>query len=182
MYLIGSGAWLESWNPGENQFITSTYLYLDRSAPQSEEWPAPRKLRRVLNIPRHPTLSDANPSISSTVILSRPVNRDASSRTQVSQDFLGRPLDLLPWVGVHCNSFLGSRSSGILLTWPNHLSLFAPNITSIDWIWALSSTSTFFTRCLQVKDRPGSLFQPGPGPGPGSVKSAGTGILPGPGL
>ena len=33
-----------------------------------------------------------------------------------------------------------------------------------------------------VKDRPGSLFQPGPGPGPGSAKSAGTGILPGPGL
>ena len=32
------------------------------------------------------------------------------------------------------------------------------------------------------KDRPGSLFQPGPGPGPGSAKSAGTGILPGPGL
>ena len=33
-----------------------------------------------------------------------------------------------------------------------------------------------------IKDRPGSLFQPGPGPGPGSAKSAGTGILPGPGL
>ena len=33
-----------------------------------------------------------------------------------------------------------------------------------------------------AKDRPGSLFQPGPGPGPGSAKSAGTGILPGPGL
>ena len=29
------------------------------------------------------------------------------------------------------------------------------------------------------KDRPGSLFQPGPGPG--SAKSAGTGILPRPG-
>ena len=116
---------------------------------QSEEWPAPRKLRRVLNIPRHPTLSDANPSISSTVILSRPVNKDASSRTQVNQDFLGRPLDLLPWVGVHCNSFLGSRSSGILLTWPNHLSLFAPNITSIDWMLALFSTSTFFTCSFQ---------------------------------
>ena len=35
---------------------------------------------------------------------------------------------------------------------------------------------------LLCKDRPGSLFQPGPGPGPGSAKSAGTGILPGPGL
>ena len=35
---------------------------------------------------------------------------------------------------------------------------------------------------LITKDRPGSLFQPGPGPGPGSAKSAGTGILPGPGL
>ena len=32
----------------------------------------------------------------------------------------------------------------------------------------------------RFKDRPGSLFQPGPGPG--SVKMAGTGILPGPGL
>ena len=31
---------------------------------------------------------------------------------------------------------------------------------------------------LTSKDRPGSLFQPGPG----SAKSAGTGILPGPGL
>ena len=31
---------------------------------------------------------------------------------------------------------------------------------------------------VRVKDRPGSLFQPGPG----SAKSAGTGILPGPGL
>ena len=35
---------------------------------------------------------------------------------------------------------------------------------------------------LRLNDRPGSLFQPGPGPGPGSAKSAGTGILPGPGL
>ena len=35
---------------------------------------------------------------------------------------------------------------------------------------------------LVYKDRPGPLFQPGPGPGPGSAKSAGTGILPGPGL
>ena len=33
---------------------------------------------------------------------------------------------------------------------------------------------------VSIKDRPGSLFQPGPGPG--SAKSAGTGILPGPGL
>ena len=36
--------------------------------------------------------------------------------------------------------------------------------------------------CVGGKDRPGSLFQPGPGPGPGSAKSAGTGILPGPGF
>ena len=35
---------------------------------------------------------------------------------------------------------------------------------------------------VNSNDRPGSLFQPGPGPGPGSAKSAGTGILPGPGL
>ena len=34
----------------------------------------------------------------------------------------------------------------------------------------------------KCKDRPGSLFQPGPRPGPGSAKGAGTGILPGPGL
>ena len=36
------------------------------------------------------------------------------------------------------------------------------------------------SRSILAKDRPGLLFQPGPGPG--SVKSAGTGILPGPGL
>ena len=41
---------------------------------------------------------------------------------------------------------------------------------------------TFFSRMGVSKDRPGSFFQPGPGPGPGSAKSAGTGILPGPGL
>ena len=39
-----------------------------------------------------------------------------------------------------------------------------------------------FILLLIDKDRPGSHFQPGPGPGPGSAKSAGTGILPGPGL
>ena len=37
-----------------------------------------------------------------------------------------------------------------------------------------------FIEQLATKDRPGSLFQPGPGPG--KAKSAGTGILPGPGL
>ena len=46
----------------------------------------------------------------------------------------------------------------------------------------LSSSIPVSVGTGKLKDRPGSLFQPGPGPGPGSAKSAGTGILPGPGL
>ena len=46
----------------------------------------------------------------------------------------------------------------------------------------LNAHETPEVNMVEIKDRPGSLFQPGPGPGPGSAKSAGTGILPGPGL
>ena len=59
-------------------------------------------------------------------------------------------------------------------------------ILSIPFARATFSIPYFIPSRAEVyvssKDRPGSLFQPGPGPGPGSAKSAGTGILPGPGL
>ena len=48
------------------------------------------------------------------------------------------------------------------------------------WLFCDLISCSYLT--FVIKDRPGSLFQPGPGPGPGSAKSAGTGILPGPGL
>ena len=62
------------------------------------------------------------------------------------------------------------------------MGMFNPEIFVRNYV-VVHSTYLLFAHLFNIdlfKDRPGSLFQPGPGPG--SAKSAGTGILPGPGL
>ena len=90
----------------------------------------------------HSLQSAAMPFISSTVIsLPFSLSRASSIKTSL-RCFLGLPLDCLLCFGFQPSRYLGSRSSGILLTWPNHRSLLEPIICLIGSIEAEFSTSS----------------------------------------
>ena len=96
-----------------------TNLYLIRS-PQLFEWSAPRKSRLTLCriVSLHCLRCSANPSNLSSTMFCSPETTEAPSKTQFIQFFLGRPIDLLPLVGVNFRRYLGIRVPGILETCP----------------------------------------------------------------
>ena len=123
--------------------------YLIRS-PQSFEWPAPINSRLCLIISLQCFRSLANSFILSSTMLGRPENKAASSSTQLSHDFLGRPLERLPCFGVQLIRYLGTLFSGILVTCPNQRSLLAPMYVSTVLILARFRTSVFLMRWIHL--------------------------------